>query len=207
MNFKTTTKGLFAGTLLLASALMASTQAQATTIDFDLTTPEFRLASSFVFTQEDVSATFSNFSTGLTFQGNRGGGGICVAAEDSGNFGSCLGLTSFDLTFSEDVQLISFVTGRTFGSVDLTFTQGSNASIQDTFPVGADQAFTNQFIATGGTPINVAVDTTGSSGLLEFSQLTVETVAPVPLPAAAWLFLSGLGGLGALKLKRQKALA
>ena len=37
--------------------------------------------------------------------------------------------------------------------------------------------------------------------------LTDTRVSPVPLPAAAWLFLSGLGGLGALKLKRQKTVA
>ena len=202
MNFKTTTKGLFAGTLLLASALMASTQAQATTIDFDLT-GSFSVAPSFVFTQEGVSATFSNFSVGDTFQASLDG--ICVAGVFCGN--------SFDLTFSEDVQLISFVTG--FGGFDvgttaLTFTQGSNASFQGAFPNLVDTAFTNQFIATGGTPINVTAAFDASpefSDFLILSQLTVETVAPVPLPAAAWLFLSGLGGLGALKLKRQKALA
>ena len=125
MNFKTNTKGLFAGTLLLASALMASTQAQATTIDFGETTGGFTFAPSFVFTQEGVSATFSNFSTGATAQNSTS---ICVVGTPSS---FCDNLTSFDLTFSEDVQLISFVTGfSSFNepgeSVVLTFTQGSN---------------------------------------------------------------------------------
>lgn len=57
------------------------------------------------------------------------------------------------------------------------------------------------------TPIASGVSVTGeivydnATGIGEYSGIsyTINNLAPVPLPAAAWLLLSGLGGLGWLR--------
>ena len=45
----------------------------------------------------------------------------------------------------------------------------------------------------------------GASGVRDGFVGTITSIAPVPLPAAAWLLLSGLGGLGLLRRRRRSA--
>lgn len=62
-------------------------------------------------------------------------------------------------------------------------------------------------VTTGGTGFLFDTATGGdsnTSGLSHFSQLTY-TIPPVPLPAAGWLLLMGLGGLGIASRRKSKA--
>jgi hypothetical protein len=59
-----------------------------------------------------------------------------------------------------------------------------------------------------GLLYNYAVDPNGptvtiSALAYHIDSITLRTASPVPLPAAAWLMLSGLGGLGAMARKRK----
>ena len=155
-----------------------------------------------------ITATFSNpgfGGAGSSFYSDSDG--LVVFADPTS--GPIASITSFDLSFDQDVQLISFTVGYASGvsapgtnlSGNETFTfdaTGGNISIESTstnlplklIPPGdapLTANFNTQITVTAGTTISVSATGVDSGELLQFSEIVVN---PVPEPSTALLLFS-----------------
>ncbi|MFN5515962.1 MAG: hypothetical protein ACK5CA_14780 [Cyanobacteriota bacterium] len=156
-----------------------------------------------------VTLTASNFSTGNSLANANG---LCFVGSGTSTTGVCRNLNSLTLSFSAPVQLISYQTGQNgFGtSANLTFSDGTNSSLQTSFVVGNTTNFSNQFSVPANQAINVtrSFSTTPPGGrALVLSQLTVDAT-PVPLESDALPVVgSAVFMAGGLWWKRKRAQA
>ncbi|HKU15429.1 MAG TPA: SdiA-regulated domain-containing protein [Steroidobacteraceae bacterium] len=156
-------------------------------ISYDPTTGNFVLVK-----EKDPQAVYEaqlTFATGAT-------GGT---ANVTSLFTPALGVT--DLS---DVQVLSGVV--TPGSPDaqnlLIYSQESRKLLE----VTRSGDVLSMFTLGAGNAEGVTIDDNGTIYIVDESPfLHVLTPEPVPLPAAAWLLLSGLGGLGALRMRGRNA--
>ncbi len=200
----------------LVSVGLLSSSAQAATFDLTGFTDG---ADSTSIMADGINLTASNFNTG------NGAGvdmdGLCIGDDKGSNFcsnGEPVEYSDFNLTFDQDVKLISYLpgfVGNEARSFMTKFSQGSESSTETDFRrlVGSD--FSNQFTAKAGVPVNVMTILIDDEfpdndllGILQFSELTVEKVAPqnpgekVPEPVTILGTLLA-GGFGAVMKKRK----
>jgi hypothetical protein len=64
--------------------------------------------------------------------------------------------------------------------------------------------FSQDWTLAGTISLNIGAN---SSNSLPAAQFKITDVAPIPLPAAAWMLLSAMGGLGALGWRKRRAAA
>ncbi|MFN9174905.1 MAG: PEP-CTERM sorting domain-containing protein [Synechocystis sp.] len=149
-----------------------------------------------------VTLTANSFSPTTTTTADSDG--LCFAGTD----GFCPNLTSFNLSFSAPVQLISYQTGFiSLNTATLTFTQGANSSVQTSFVDESTIAFTNQFGVAANQVISVTATNLSPSGSsLQIRQLTIDdAVTPVPEPLTLLGATAAMGIGAAFKRRSGKA--
>lgn len=105
--------------------------------------------------------------------------------------------------------LFSVVPGESVPLFGTTLPAGSTDLTGWSSPLGSGVSGTISVIpatqlAAGTYALEIRGTVTGTAGGSYSGELNLATT-PVPLPASLWLMLSGLGGLGALSMKRRAA--
>lgn len=126
-----------------------------------------------------VGADVTAFDADENSVNNLGGGvNINGGGQNAFDFGVRFGTSGIG---KDDIQTTSFVFGLTGGTVSIADFFGQNVAIR-------------------GTSTGLPGSNRGGSSKTEG---TVPTPSPVPLPAAGWMLIAGLGGLGAMRRLRK----
>jgi hypothetical protein len=148
---------------------------------------------------EDIKASYFNIVpalssalSNLTFTYDSGVAATTVSATEDGFMADGDGL--YDIKFAYGAGNSGFKAGMT-STFDITdLSSGPTLSAASFFSLSTPAGGHGPFYAAAQVQ-NTTGAGTGGSGW----------VAPVPLPAAAWLLVAGLGGLGAFARKRREA--
>ncbi|MGO9243685.1 MAG: VPLPA-CTERM sorting domain-containing protein [Verrucomicrobiia bacterium] len=185
---------------ILAALAICHSVVHASTIAFDDTSNAYDNAwttTSLTAIQFTATATGVLQQLGLSFTTANGPSALAtiqISTDNSGQIGSALQTLNSTVTRTDTNAVINPLTTFTSnGTVTLTAGQRYWVSVTGFAGDWNFVAFDYQPVYLSGTYV-----TTGT-----FAPSLQVTVAPVPLPAAAWLMLSGLGGLGALARNRQ----
>ena len=181
---------------LLAAVLLVtfSVSANAAQITFYLSNVVNEAASFFV-TDGGVTLTFSNANLDGQFDSDNDG----LAILDATGF-YFPAISEFDLSFDENVKLVSYDIGFLDDYGDESFTiNGVNGTTTESGPFAlGERDFDTSLIVNAGEALTLTSDPgAGGDGVIQMYSITVNTV--VPLPATAWLLLSALGGLGLMR--------
>ena len=163
--------------------------------------------------------TLSRYYNGGTYAayGNDLGWSLTVAENTFDGAGENAGRAFTGVEISNDVRFNDIPPWETPTNLDLykivaSDSIGSQHFVQLTLAASAPVGSTPNLVtstALAGFDISAASSKSFSFSTQEFGQLSgsissITPVAPVPLPAAALLFFSGLFGLGGLKTSRKK---
>ncbi len=205
MNFK-----LAAG--LIACGLLTAAPAFSATVDFEGVANGVGSIADYYNGGTDIPVS-GPASTGPNYGLHFGLDLIAVSDPDAANFVNAPSGTSAMAVGGNGGDYTMNAPGLT--SVSLFYSATADTSVNVSFATGASQIFTlaaNDAACTSGPAfcmwslltldlggrIATAVDFGATSGLAAFDNINVSAV---PVPAAVWLLLSGLGALGVLRRK------
>ena len=155
-----------------------------------------------------ILGTFTHFNEPITAGTATGGVDLLVSADvfDNGVFQQAV---QFEFEF-EHLETTNSTpcneTSNPIGTVCDDRVTVSLVNVTDSFVSSEDGLLYTLDIEgflQGGSPSNQFFS--GEGGTNSADVQAVFTVAPVPLPAAGWLLLGGLGGLAALRRRQKKA--